>query len=281
MAQLIVVTGMHRSGTSALAEVLVHAGAWFGDPTLAARGRQRPLGLVERTDFLALSEAAMRACDARWHDVFGFRPAWETQEAQALRQRFACEVLPDLLARNVTVLKDPRLSFLLPLFRPAMPRDTVAVLIVRHPLEVAMSLAARNGFSIPFGVALWEAYNRHALFSMRQLTSVLVLHRRLMREPRECIRVLIAKLDDMGIAELNAEAAIAANTIERGLYRQKSMRRQGHELAPAQRAFWKALRGASTPADVPISELSAESASILAKHHENPVVPRPGRPDDS
>ncbi|HSC19611.1 MAG TPA: sulfotransferase [Rhizomicrobium sp.] len=281
MAQLIVVTGMHRSGTSALAEVLVHAGAWFGDPMLAAPGRQRPLGLVERTDFLALSEAAMRACGARWHDVFGFRPAWETQKAQALRQRFASELLPDLLARNVSVLKDPRLSFLLPLFLPAMPTDTVVVLIVRHPLEVAMSLAARNGFSIPFGVALWEAYNRHAALLTRQLTSVFIPHRQLIREPDTSIRELIAKLAHLGITGLDGEAAIAANTIEHGLYRQKSVRRQGDELAPAQRAFWKALRCASTPADVPISELSAASASILAKHHENPVVPRPGRPDDS
>lgn len=280
MAQMIVVLGMHRSGTSALAEVLVHAGAWFGHPSLAARGRQRPLGLVERTDFLSVSEAAMRACDARWHDVCGFRGDWESEEAQALRRRFAHEVLPDLLARETCVLKDPRLSFLLPLFGRVMPDRTVGLLIVRHPFEVAMSLAARNGFSLPFGLALWEAYNRRALISLREFPSVLVLHRRLMREPRDCIRDLFAKLDDMGIAGLDAEAVIAANTIERGLYRQKARQAEDEELPPAQRALWKALRRASSPADVPISDLSAESASLLAKHHGNPVVPRPGRPDD-
>ena len=57
---------MHRSGTSALTEVLVRAGAWFGPPSLAAQGRPRPLGLVERTDFLALSEAAIGQPQREW-----------------------------------------------------------------------------------------------------------------------------------------------------------------------------------------------------------------------
>src|SRR4051812_48521180 len=86
MTQLLTAVGMHRSGTSALAGTLVRAGAYFGDPALAAGARpQRPLGLAERTDFLALTEPALRAVGCSWHDVYGFRPVWEESYAENLR----------------------------------------------------------------------------------------------------------------------------------------------------------------------------------------------------
>src|SRR5689334_21318404 len=131
---------MHRSGTSALTTTLVSAGAWFGNPALAAGGRPaRPLGLAERRDLLALSEPALMTLGCSWHDVHQFRPAWPERYVQSVHDKFRATVLPDLLDHGLSVLKDPRLCLLLPLFRPVLPPMT-GVMIVRNPLEVAMSL---------------------------------------------------------------------------------------------------------------------------------------------
>jgi hypothetical protein len=274
MSQVILVVGMHRSGTTALTEVLVRAGAWFGDAALAAGGRPRPLGLLERTDFLSLTEPALRAVGCRWHDVVDFQPSWNEPYARSVQQAFATSVLADLLAHPVAVLKDPRLCFLLPLFLPMLPKTAVAVMIVRDPLEVAMSLAVRNGFSISFGVALWEAYNRQALISLRGVPSILVSHRRLLREPKTSISDLVRRLAGLGADGLSAQAAIAPASIEASLQHHHAEDEQRRGLARAQRSLWKKLRNAAAPADVPIGTLSEESGELLRAHHANPILPR-------
>lgn len=277
MPGLISVIGMHRSGTSALTGVLVNAGAWFGDPALAAGGRPaRPLGLVERKDFLALTEPALMALGHSWHDVYGFRPDWDEPYANGVRERFSAGVLADLLRHRVSVLKDPRLCFLLPLFLPVMPA-TVGVMIVRNPLEVAMSLAARNGFSIPFGVALWEAYNRQALISLKNVPAILVLHRSLMRSPETMIPETIERLTALGVEGLDGQAALSSESIDRRLFHQHAKEAEGHGLAPGQRLFWRQLREAKSPAQLPESELSPDSAEILREHHLELAARPPGR----
>jgi Fic family protein len=57
----------------------------------------------------------------------------------------------------------------LQLWQPLL-QTPLAVHVLRHPLEVAASLQARNTFPIPVGLALWELYRRgfdsHHIFSV-------------------------------------------------------------------------------------------------------------------
>ena len=275
MPQIIIVVGMHRSGTSAMAGALVSAGAWLGpEKVVVGAAPKRPLGLAERTDFLGLTEAALGLLGCSWHDVAGFRPAWDTDQAASIRESFRNTVLADLAQYEVSILKDPRLCFLLPLFLPAIS-NPAGVMIVRHPVEVAMSLQARNGFPLPFGVALWEAYNRQALFSLQGVPAVLVQHRRLLRDTANCIQELFVSLAQLGVRGLNAEAA--AGHIRPMLHHHRGTDAATYELSRAQRQLWRRLREAATPADVPQRELSPESQEALRTHHLNPVVPITGR----
>lgn len=267
MTHILAVVGMHRSGTSALAGVLVRAGAWFGDPALAAGGRPaRPLGLVERKDFLALSEPALMALGLGWDNVFGFSRAWPEPFAQSLREKFRRGALADLLAHEVSVLKDPRLCFVLPLFLPELRRVT-GVMIVRNPVEVAMSLAARNGFPMELGVALWEAYNRQALISLAGVPSIVVQHRELMRRPDAAIPDIIRRLSDRGVPGLDPQPPLSAASIDRTLHHQHARGMKAFELSRAQKAFWRSLREAQTPDQVGVGELSRESAAVLKARH--------------
>src|SRR5262249_55432756 len=159
--------------------------------------------------------------------------------ADEVRAQFQQGVLADLLAHDVSVLKDPRLCLVLPLFLPVM-NPAAAVFIVRHPLEVAMSLAARNKFSIPLGVALWEAYNRHALAALRGIPTVLVRHRRLMSQAVTAIPEIVGGLSELGIAGLDAQAALTASSINPQLYHQHAENTE-HRLSRNQRVFWQAL----------------------------------------
>jgi len=56
------------------------------------------------------------------------------------------------------VLKDPRIGLLLDLWLPLLAGRFAPVLVVRDPLEVATSLAARDGSPLSFALAAWELH---------------------------------------------------------------------------------------------------------------------------
>ena len=58
------------------------------------------------------------------------------------------------------VWKDPRTSVLLPFWRATLGPRVSSVVVFRNPFEVARSLHSRHGLPAPFGIALWERYNR-------------------------------------------------------------------------------------------------------------------------
>lgn len=260
---------MHRSGTSALAEVLVRAGAWFTDrrQLIASATAENPLGLVERKDVINLNNHALAAVKCNWHEVSAFRPQWPETFTQQIRQRFRAKVLDEMLQHGVSVLKDPRLCLTLPLYRPII-RSMAAVMIVRHPVEVAMSLERRNKFRLPFGVALWETYNRHALSSLQGVPSILVQHTKLLSEPQACIAETIAGLAELGITGLSVDAAIAANSIDPTLYRNRSSAVEEYQLGAQQQHFWQTLQGVPAASEVPPGELSPASRQALREHRQ-------------
>ncbi len=57
---------------------------------------------------------------------------------------------------------DPRLSLLFPALAPLLPRPA-ALVVYRHPLEVARALKAHRGLDLLAGLGLWERYNLAAL----------------------------------------------------------------------------------------------------------------------
>lgn len=263
---------MHRSGTSALTEALVAAGAWFGEPAMAAAGTPtRPLGLFERKDFLRLTNTVLAAQGCSWHDVLAFRQAWDERMTARLQAEFSGSVLKEFADEEIAVLKDPRLCLLLPLFRPLLP-ELFGIMIVRHPLEVAASLNARNALPYATGVALWEIYNRYALQSLKGLPSVMVQHRRLMQQAGPCIRELCESLASLGVSGLRPRRAVHAETVKEGAYHQRAVSLTYRKLSTEQRQFWNALREARSPAEVPIQELTDASRTALEEHHAAPVI---------
>ena len=65
-----------------------------------------------------------------------------------------------------SVWKDPRICLLLPYWRAVLQAPMAAVLVWRAPLAVARSLRRRDGTPLPYGVALWERYNRSAIANL-------------------------------------------------------------------------------------------------------------------
>lgn len=194
----IVVLGMHRSGTSAIARVLNLAGAYFGaEGTSTPANEENRKGFWEREDVRALNDAVLHSTRHDWDVVADFDlAAIPRQELGTLRSR-ASEIVARLEAHRPWFVKEPRLCLLLPLWRPLL-EFPVCVHIFRNPLEVARSLKARNNIPIAAGLALWEAYNVAALANADGLPRVFVSYQDLMHSPAEATASLCSHLSEYG-----------------------------------------------------------------------------------
>jgi hypothetical protein len=155
------VLGMHRSGTSAVTQLLALAGAHLPENVMPG-DEHNAKGYFEPWKVALLNDERLRAAGAAWDDVFAFpfRPlarkterGWLNRAEALFEEEFGADRHP--------LLKDPRVTVLLPFWRTVLDDLEVAarcVIPVRHPLAVAGSLERRNGFALEKSALLWTAY---------------------------------------------------------------------------------------------------------------------------
>jgi hypothetical protein len=164
----VFVLGMHRSGTSALTRIISLLGADLPRGLMEA-GPDNPTGYWESIDVMALNESILSEAGASWDMP---SPLQLERAGAALKERFCAPIVEflrrDFGASALFVIKDPRICRLLPVWHEAagtFGAEPRFVIIVRNPIEVARSLALRNGMSQPQAMLLWL---RHILDAERQ-----------------------------------------------------------------------------------------------------------------
>jgi glycosyltransferase involved in cell wall biosynthesis len=168
-SKALVVTGMHRSGTSLVASVVAGMGVEMGRDLYPADLRN-PKGYFEDTEFLAFQRQVLQACSP----ADGGHPDWGwTPEERLDRARFAAfrdtgrQLADSRSARFRTWgWKDPRTTLLLD-FWDAILDDARYLLVYRFPWEVADSMQ-RTGEEVflrhpEWAGRIWTFYNRHLL----------------------------------------------------------------------------------------------------------------------
>jgi hypothetical protein len=185
----VMVLGMHRSGTSVLVRALEALGLWAGrEEDFHPATAHDPQGHREHRLVWALDEAALAAVDRAWDepvDVEWHRMAPGDRDEIVRAARMVVETLD---SHPSWVVKDPRLCLTLPLWREVV--SPACVLVHRDPLEVARSLAARDGLPLVLGLALWEAYTRAMVRNSHGLDRLLVSFADLIAAPDASMRRL-------------------------------------------------------------------------------------------
>jgi glycosyltransferase involved in cell wall biosynthesis len=153
----LVVLGMHRAGTSALARVLNLCGAALPENLRPAKLDDNEKGFWEAQEIIELNERTLRQLGGSWDNV-----AFQLPQAGALVDDFSSDLralLPTEYGNEETILiKDPRISALIPLWHGALTDAgyrPAYVVLLRHPMEVARSLRARGSMSVRKGLSLW------------------------------------------------------------------------------------------------------------------------------
>ncbi|MGR6422743.1 sulfotransferase family protein [Aeromonas veronii] len=171
----ILVLGMHRSGTSAIAGALAHNGIAFGDSFIELQGDVNEKGFWEHAELVAINEALLKELGAAWFDPFAlmtqFEQGWRPSDALFGRM---CAFLrhPEFADAQQCGLKDPRLSVLLPCWQQAMSYmgDEACYLLMNRDMDqVARSLQKRDQMSLLLGQLLWGEYTFSAEAYTRNL----------------------------------------------------------------------------------------------------------------
>lgn len=201
----IVVTGMHRSGTSALTRAISFFGYELPQDLMKAQA-DNPKGHWEPQGIVRLNNEILSALKAEWDRPGPFLvPGLSIEDSRkavidAVVSRYVDDAADAIISSygnaERIVLKDPRLTIFWPLWERALA-DTgyypKLVHIFRNPLEVADSLRARNQFGIFKVLRLWLLYNLRVLglYEGNNLASV-VDYSALLDDPELVVRQVLA-----------------------------------------------------------------------------------------
>lgn len=274
------VLGMHRSGTSAAAQLLALAGADL-PANLMPGDEYNAKGYFEPWKIAQFNDERLRAGGSAWDDMFAFPYAemgrredreWLNRGIDIFRAEFGEAPHP--------LLKDPRVTVLLPFWRTVLADLEVGarcLIPVRHPLAVAGSLSRRDGFAPQKSLLVWTAYMLAAEAYTRDLPRVFVDYDALLADWRGQIPRIEAAfgaplpaLSDAAGKEIDAflTPELRHNAGEGDL---AGVPRVGEIVAPVYDWFLSAAR--DTPRDPAI--LAAAQARIEALREEMGVFIQP------
>ncbi len=157
----IVVVGMHRSGSSAMARLLSLAGATLPNGLMHA-GDGNETGHWEPQRVADYNDVVLAAFDAAWDSPFGLGVNATRRAALNPFIEGARTIIREEYGdASLIVLKEPRISLVADLWIEALEAEGYSckfVITVRPPTEAASSLRKRNGFALDKGLLLWGAY---------------------------------------------------------------------------------------------------------------------------
>lgn len=210
---ILVVLGMHRSGTSLLSNALHVLGVDMADTTDHVSVKN-PGGFWERPELVAIQDEILEAIGrpiALPSHVLPFPAAWwRSKQVQALKPKLIAYVRQQLASsENPWGFKDPRTCRLLPLWREVFRElnlEPIYVVALRRPAESSVSMSQKSAarrLSEATGELMWLSYNydiaRHVLLKS---AAIVIDYDEWFADPAGVGHRLAAGL---GLGELSAE----------------------------------------------------------------------------
>ena len=135
-----------------------------------------------------MHERLLAALGLRWDDPVSLPGDWLASAAGQRARAAVADYLRDDRARHALwAAKDPRLSLFADAWEQAAAdqgRALSAVLLLRHPAEVARSLSVRDGIAPGRGLLLWLEYTLASLETAARLPHVVVGYDQLLADWR-------------------------------------------------------------------------------------------------
>lgn len=194
----LVVLGMHRSGTSALARVLNLLGAALPRHVMGP-GPGNEAGHWEPELLGAAHNRMLAEVDSNWDDWRAFPRSGKILHRLAGYRAELSDLFEEEYGdEELTVLKDPRVCRFVHLYTELLEAKGVQgryVLALRNPLAVIASLRARDGMTTGTASLLWLRHILDAEIGSRSWPRVLVSYEALLTDWRDCAVKIARQLE--------------------------------------------------------------------------------------
>ena len=203
--KLIIVSGMHRSGTSFLSQVISRLGVFFPGPLIGASD-SNPNGHLENALITSIHDQLLVDLGRTWSGRNGHQPlpdGWRAHTATTSAYRQVKTALNDYLSegRPCIAIKDPRISLLLPFWQDIcqdLDIEKTFLFALRHPQEVVQSLVRRDQFTVGMnawrGQLLWQRYNAAIIETLGDIQPLFFDHVTWQKSPEMQLRRLCSHL---------------------------------------------------------------------------------------
>jgi hypothetical protein len=186
-SRAVLVVGMHRSGTSAVARGIAALSVYLGNDFLDAQP-ENPTGYWEDRGIVEIDERVLKALDLRWDDVAPIAPDdFRRFRIRLLQLGASRYVKRTFTPHPIWGFKDPRVIRLLPFWQSVLQSckaDDAYVVAIRNPRSVEASLFRRQSMDSATAQRLWLAHMVPFLRRIRGRPMVVVDYDLLMLEPR-------------------------------------------------------------------------------------------------
>ncbi|HEX3691741.1 MAG TPA: hypothetical protein VHU13_00210 [Solirubrobacteraceae bacterium] len=271
----VVVLGMGRSGTSSVTRMFVKAGFFAGSSSeLMGATASNPTGHWENLTVWGANEEILGKLSGSW-----FAPPAEL--AQLDLRDWAEPLLLERLKRLIAqsperplAVKDPRIGVLMPLWSEIIGEYLHPVLVIRDPVEIALSLACRDGTPVPFALAAWELHMESVLRALGGRNVTVAPYARLLEDASlaaSAVRATAERLDPRLVGELRFDRAGEAFEKRLRHNRVSGSQRREHLTAP-QAELWRLLASlppGSQRLEGPATQWVASRAARSMVEHES------------
>lgn len=205
--RLIVVLGMHRSGSSAITKGIEVMGVNLGSHLMSADANNEK-GYFEDIELNQINTEILEASGHSWNSLSLIKDNDLLSDKFTDLKDRATDMLKEKLAdTEILGVKDPRFCRLLPFWKDIfndLMLDVSYVIILRNPESIAASLFARDAYPRVKSLYLWLEYMVPAFRETRASKRSVVDFDQLVAHPRTVIETLAEDLKLSG--QLNQDA---------------------------------------------------------------------------
>ena len=160
---VVVILGMHRSGTSVVTRMVNLMGAELGDNLMRPAKDNNDFGFWEHQLVVDLNDKIFEIFGMSWDSIDALPSGWQSDISLKPLHKEAIKIISDEFAgQKLWAFKDPRLCRLMPFWKPVLENFGAEIrylLCLRNPSEVCSSLQKRDNIPLNVSYDLWLRYS--------------------------------------------------------------------------------------------------------------------------
>lgn len=167
---VIVVIGMHRSGTSLLSRVLASAGIPLGDNLRNEYNDDNTEGYWEHAEIVGIQNDLVHYLGCDWNGKYAGKPLptnWLSfSETIKTKNKLKSIVEKEIAKSNLWAFKDPRTCRFLPIWKSIFEELAINpsyILAIRNPASSIASLVKRDSIDYTLAENIWKITNKEIL----------------------------------------------------------------------------------------------------------------------